>query len=397
MSEGRELPSGSSQVAPEGHARNANERFSPVRESTDDSLRAERRKTDGELASKQAAVEEKADGVVDRAREKADQVVQTARNRADRNTAEQTAPEARRLKEERAGEDNALEAERHHADESVHREREERKQALASLLRLEREETDQHLLMERGFSDEALNTRDIFLAMVSHDLRTMLGGIALNAGLLARGRQGEGDSKQGVSRAEAIQRLTARMNRLIGDLVDVASIESGKLVVQPVQSDLTALVKEVIETFQLNAAAQAITLALENPAPPVLALFDHDRIVQVLANLLGNAIKFTPKGGRVSVRVEALKGEARVSVADTGSGISPHHVEAIFRRFWQVGRADRRGLGLGLYISLCIMEGHGGRIWAESIVGVGSTFFFVVPKPISTPTGTGPVTTRDTD
>jgi signal transduction histidine kinase len=374
------MPEGTSSATPAPGARNANESLNPVRESTDGSLRAEREKTDGELASKRTAIEEKADDVLDRARDKADLVVQTARNRADQNAEQQTAPEARRLKKERAGADDALEVERLQADERVHFEREERKRALVSLLRLEREETDQHLLMERGYSDEALNTRDIFLAMVSHDLRTMLGGIALNAGLLARRRQGDGDNDKGVSRAEAIQRLTARMNRLIGDLVDVASIETGKLVVQPVRSDLTGLVKEVIETFQLSPAAQAITLALENPAPPMLALIDHDRIVQVLANLLSNAIKFTPKGGRVSVRVEAVEGAARVSVTDTGPGIAPDHLEAIFARFWQVGRTDRRGLGLGLYISRCIMEGHGGRIWAESVVGVGSTFFFMVPS-----------------
>jgi signal transduction histidine kinase len=367
-----------SPATPANGARNANE-SSPARESTDGSLRAERARTDLELFRKRAAVEAKADDVVDRARNKADRVVQTARDRADRNAEKQTAPEARRMKEERAGEDDALGAERLQADESVYREREERKRALASLLRLEREETDQHLLTERCYSDEALSTRDIFLAMVSHDLRTMLGGIALNAGLLARGRQGDCDGKKVDSRAEAIQRLTARMNRLIGDLVDVASIEAGRLMVQPVRSDLTALVKDVIETFQLSAAAQTTTLTLEDPAPPMLALIDHDRIVQVLANLLINAIKFTPKGGRISVRVEALKGEARVSVADTGTGISRDHLEAIFRRFWQVGRTDRRGLGLGLYISSCIMEGHRGRIWAESVVGVGSTFFFVVP------------------
>src|SRR5205807_6344112 len=121
--------------------------------------------------------------------------------------------------EQRSLADGALESERNAADQSVCREREERKRALANLLRLEREETDQHLLTERGFSDEALNTRDIFLAMVSHDLRTMLGGIAMTAELLARGAEGEDDRNTSVvSRAETIQRLTARLNRLCGDL-----------------------------------------------------------------------------------------------------------------------------------------------------------------------------------
>jgi len=359
---------------------NPNPENRPERESTDDSLRAERDKTDFELVRKQAAVEEKAVDVVDRARDKADEVVQTARDRADRNAEEQTAPEARILEKERAGQDDTLKAERLQADESVRREREERKRALANLLRLEREETDEHLLSERGRSDEALSTRDIFLAMVSHDLRTLLGGIAMTAEALAREFPADEGGKTSVrSRTEMIQRFTARMNRLIGDLVDVASIESGKLVVQPVLQDLTGLVKEAIETHQVSAAAHAITLGSDSPAQPVLALIDQDRIVQVLANLLSNAIKFTAKGGRISVRVEALKDEVRVSVADTGAGIPADHLEAIFGRFWQVGRSDRRGLGLGLYISRCIIEGHAGRIWAESVVGVGSRFFFTLP------------------
>ena len=281
---------------------------------------------------------------------------------------------------ERAGADDVLQGERLLADESVRREREERSRALASLLHLGREETDEHLLAERGRSDEALSTRDVFLAMVSHDLRTLLGGIALTAELLARESSADQGGKANVrSRVQVIQRSAARMSRLIGDLVDIASIESGKLVMQPVPQDLTELVKEAIETFQLSGSARAITVGSDLPAQPVLALVDHDRIVQVLANLLANAIKFTAKGGRISVRVEALEGAARVSITDTGPGIPAEHLEAIFGRFWQVGLSDRRGMGLGLYISRCILEGHRGRIWAESVVGAGSTFFFTVP------------------
>lgn len=349
---------------------------SPERRSTDGSLRAERNKTDSELALKRAAIEERADAVVGRARDRADEVVQAARNLADtKSTSDSSA-----LAKERAGEDAALQAERLDADEGLRREREERKRALSSLLRLEREETDEDLMTERGRSDEALSTRDILLAMVSHDLRNLLGGIALSAELMVRdAAHGPGGPAPILPRAQLIQRSVARMNRILGDLVDIASIESGKLVMEPSPQDLTALVGEAIETFQLSAAARDLTLTLETSPQPVSAVVDHDRIVQVLANLFTNAIKFTGNGGRIAVRVEVVAGAAQVSVADTGPGIAAEHLEPIFSRFWQVGRSDRRGLGLGLYIARCILEGHGGRIWAESVGGAGSTFYFQVP------------------
>src|SRR4051812_29513371 len=194
------------------------------RERTDESLRAERGKTDSELERKHASVEHSADAVVQRARLAADRVLKTARDVADGET---DRPDSS-VVEERSRADGVIADQRSTADDDIRHEREVRKRALANLLRLEREETDQHLLTERGFSDQALNTRDIFLAMVSHDLRTLLGGIAMNAEMLAR-EAGPGDANPVVlPRAATIQRLTARMNRLIGDLVDVASIEAGK-------------------------------------------------------------------------------------------------------------------------------------------------------------------------
>ena len=119
---------------------------------------------------------------------------------------------------------------------------------------------------------------------------------------------------------------------------------------------------------------------------------DHERIFQVLANLLSNALKFTDRHGTISVRVESEGSEARFSVADTGAGIAGDHLESIFERFWQVSQGDRRGLGLGLFISKGIVEAHGGRIWTESELGKGSTFFFTVPGAVPsqerTPRGT---------
>ena len=346
------------------------------RVQTDESLRAERGKTDAELGKRREAIERSADAVVQRARHAADEVLQEARDNADKKDKElRTAS----VIAERTLADHGLESERAAADDSVRREREERTRALAALLRLEREETDQHLLTERGFSDQALNTRDIFLAMVSHDLRTMLGGIAMNAALISL-EAADGKSKSTPqSRAETIQRLTARMNRLIGDLVDVASIETGKLLVAPTAGDLSALIRESIEVFQASADSHGISLTVQLDGPPLLARFDHERLLQVIANLLGNSLKFCPRGARISIRAERAGDEVRVAVNDTGPGIPPENLEAIFERFWQVGRRDRRGLGLGLYISRCILEAHGGRIWAENPSAGGSTFSFTLP------------------
>jgi signal transduction histidine kinase len=109
-----------------------------------------------------------------------------------------------------------------------------------------------------------------------------------------------------------------------------------------------------------------------------MAKFDHERILQVLANLLTNAIKFTPAGGRILLRVEPVGQDVCFSVADTGPGIPSHQLESVFERFWQARSEDRRGLGLGLFISKGIVEAHGGRIWAESQPGKGSTFSFTL-------------------
>jgi signal transduction histidine kinase len=143
--------------------------------------------------------------------------------------------------------------------------------------------------------------------------------------------------------------------------------------------DAILLVRETVEAFQPAAAAKGISLDSDVARDSLLARFDHERILQVLANLLSNAIKFTPEGGRISIRVEPAQEEVRFSVTDTGPGITEESLGRIFERFWQVRASDKRGLGLGLYISKCIVEAHGGRIWAESKPGAGSSFFFTLP------------------
>jgi signal transduction histidine kinase len=359
---------------------------SPEREQTDESLRVERRKADDVLADKLSAIEEAADAVIEKARARADEVLAAGRAKVDRQSARAGAaspPQA--LEKERRLEDLVLQEERADADEVLRVERVEG----AALLTTERDETDKDLSHERSRSDDAVSTRDEFLSIVSHDLRNLLGAVMGFAGLIAKAESGEMEhqTEQVLGHARRIQRSGARMNRLIGDLVDVASIEAGALAVTPQLGDPGQIVTEAVETFQAQASASGVSLVAESATAPAVAELDHARILQVLANLVGNAIKFTPSGGRVVVHFEQNQQELRFAVRDTGRGIPADQLESVFERFRQLDKRDGRGVGLGLYISKCIVQGHGGHIWAESRPGEGSTFWFTLPlnrPPVST-------------
>jgi signal transduction histidine kinase len=351
------------------------------RSNTDESLRSERERADGEYAKTQTAIEKKSDAAIQMDRESADQLSQEARDDLDLKLAKSEVPAKAlaRVHRERAQDDAALQGERATSDAELQAEREEGRRALAALLHLERDETDTRLVLERARSDEGLATRDEFMGMVSHELRSLLAGIALQATLLKR-NAAEGEAgRKSVQGLEKIERFTARMNRLIGDLVDVASIEAGKILVTPTLQDVRPLVRESAEMFHPLAAAQGLSLDVEIPGDTLMAKFDYERALQVLANLLSNAIKFTPAGGRLSIRAKSVGQEVHCSVMDTGSGIPSEQLDAVFERFWQSRSGDQRGLGLGLYISKCLVEAHGGRIWVESQPSVGSTFTFTLP------------------
>jgi signal transduction histidine kinase len=353
----------------------------PERVRTDKSLRTERDQADQAFNERQAAVETEADEIVDRAREEADAVLLAARDKADQKLDKGPAVAVARaaLAGERAVEDEVLRGERASADTVLRQQREESARALARLLPLEREQTDRFLLTERARSDDAVTYRDDFLGIVSHDLRNLLGGIVLSAGLLADTAPEDESGREVLAGTARIQRYAARMNRLIGDLIDVASIDAGHLAVTLAPGDLGALVIEASETFQAAAAAKSLTIATEIVGAPLLGQLDHGRIFQVLVNLISNAIKFTARGGAISIRAAPVEGSLALTVEDTGIGIPADMLEQVFERFWQVGPGDRRGSGLGLYISRCIIGAHGGKIWAESEPGRGSRFTFTLP------------------
>ena len=360
--------------------------LAPERERTNESLRTEREKTDHAVRAKQEDVAKHADAVVDRARDNADEVLSLARENADavleiaREKADECGVEPKAaIIEERALADDALRDERHGADETLRLEREEYARTLVRFLPLERESTDRYLLTERNRSDDALANRDDFLAIVAHDLRDLIGGVVTSSALLAKRAPRNEEGAGILAETNRIERYAARMNRLIGDLVDVASIDAGKLAVTPATGDLAILISEAVDTFCATASAKGVSLETRIDAAPLLTSFDHQRILQVLANLISNSLKFTPRGGTITIGGEQEGGGVRLFVRDTGSGIPDHALERIFERFSQVGTSDRRGLGLGLYISRCIVEAHGGRIWAESQAGEGSEISFILP------------------
>jgi signal transduction histidine kinase len=347
----------------------------PEREQTDESLRSEREQADLALGEEPDAVDDAADAVINKARERADAVLAEARANTDRQTGRVNVRASGIVAKERSLEDQAVREERADADESLRIERAEQ----VVLLSAERTETDKDLSSERARSDAALATRDAFLGVVSHDLRNILSGMMGFAGMISRDVSRDDHVERILAHAKHIQRSGARMNRLIGDLVDVASIEAGVLAVAREPGDPTHIVAEAVAAFQPQAAAKNVALTAETLPLPSLVTFDPARLLQVLTNLLSNAIKFTPANGHVAVRTDRVGDEVVIAVSDTGVGIPSDQLEAVFARFVQVTKNDQRGVGLGLYISRSIVQGHGGRIWAESKIGEGSTFRVALP------------------
>ena len=352
------------------------------REQTDNSLQVERDEADAAVLKKTAEVEHAANEVLLLARDRADEIVQDARDKADRvlGAGATTTKDTSERKRTRA--DALLEHERARADAVLAEERAERKRYLADFLAVEREATDEDLTGERAHADTLIAARDEFLATVSHDLRSLLGGLALNATLLVTHAPDGASGEKYLRYALTSQRMIGRMNRLVNDLLDMASIEAGKLALLPEEIDVAQILRDTLDAFEPIAAAKRITLDADAAAWPLRARVDGDRILQVLANLVSNAIKFTPAGGRVSISVGIKKNELQFAVSDTGIGIPENALEGVFERFHQVSRGEHRGLGLGLHISKFIVEAHGGRMWVDSKVGAGSTFHVALPASL---------------
>jgi signal transduction histidine kinase len=245
--------------------------------------------------------------------------------------------------------------------------------------RLERERL---LLLEREQearlrAETAVRARDDVLRVVSHDLGNSLSAISIHTAVLLRTLGPE--SADALERIGNIRDLARQMARLRQDLLDVASIEAGRLSIEPEHHEPSELMETALEHLRPLAAVKAIGLRTAAADDLPLVMVDPERMLQVLANLGGNAIKFTPEGGEVVLRVERVEESVCFVVRDTGPGIEPEHLSHVFDRFWKVRERNRGGTGLGLAIAKGIVEAHGGRIWAESQPGAGSTFRFTIP------------------
>jgi signal transduction histidine kinase len=188
-----------------------------------------------------------------------------------------------------------------------------------------------------------------------------------------------------------ILRSGTRADGLIRDLLDFARVEAGTLQVELGEELVGDLVDELFS--MVRGIAEQRQIALQSEVDNSLyARCDRPRIIQVLGNLVGNALKFTPEGGKVTVRANSFEGEeVLISVSDTGPGISEEHLERVFDRYWQAEETRRQGTGLGLAIAKGIIEAHGGRIWARSRINEGSTFLFTLIEAAPTQTGVGPL------
>jgi signal transduction histidine kinase len=231
----------------------------------------------------------------------------------------------------------------------------------------------------RAEAESARRTRENLLTVVSHDLRNPLSAIATTASVLIKADPERESREKFVRYGTNILRTARRMDGLIVDLLDLAKIEAGHLLLDVQLHEAAGLVKESVEMLAPVAAGKGLLLATDIAAPDFAVFCDRDRILQVLSNLIGNALKFTPEGGSITVSAREQDGQARFTVRDTGTGIESDQLAHIFDRYWQA-KSAREGVGLGLSIAKGIVDAHRGRIWVETQLGHGTTFFFTLSK-----------------
>lgn len=252
-------------------------------------------------------------------------------------------------------------------------ERRQGEERMAALYQAERE--------ARRQTEAEARAREELLAVVSHDLRNPLAAILLTGASLLRKLRREASPLLG--KVETIQHAGERMNRLITDLLDLAQIESGRIGVRCAPQDLGRLLRETLNMLGPLAAqrAQRLESLVADEADEELVVdCDRERVQQVLSNLIGNAIKYTPEGGRITLSVRRDPDAVCLSIADTGPGIPAEQLPFIFERYWQGRRESSTGVGLGLSIAKGLIEAHGGRIWVDSTPGEGTTFSFTLPR-----------------
>src|SRR5919109_2241629 len=245
------------------------------------------------------------------------------------------------------------------------------------------QETNDSLIIARDMAEAmakraqaAAQAREEVLGIVAHDLRNPLNVVSMTTQLLI---DIEPTREQQLKVLGAMQRSVKQMNRLITDLLEVVRLESGRLELHIQETLASDILMQTKEMCGYSAAEGGVALEMGAVDHSLRVRADTERVLQVLGNLVGNALKFAGRGGRVTLGVVESGEQAVFSVADTGPGIPPEEIPRLFDRFWQA-RTDRRGVGLGLTIARGIVESHGGRIWVDSVPGHGATFSFSLPN-----------------
>ena len=228
--------------------------------------------------------------------------------------------------------------------------------------------------------EDANRVKDEFLATLSHELRTPLNAVLGYTRMLRTGKISEDRHERAF---DIIERNAKVLSQLVGDVLDVSSIVTGKVTLKIGECDLASLASAAVDMIRPSADAKGITLRLHGAQMPLRLHCDPARLQQVLWNLLTNAVKFTPRGGAIDIHVGIDDSFAKVTVSDTGAGIKPEMLPYIFQRFWQADTTVKRqlgGLGLGLALARHFVELHGGVITAESKgEGLGATFTITLP------------------
>lgn len=383
-----------------------------LRGKTDKSLEEERGKTDAYLERKSKTVEDETSKTIrvnrltadkDRASQRAE-VDLGKEQRVDETGVHASSVDEKILTEERERSDKAQRVEREEEDRARTKERFQKRLIAEALLEKERRATDSNLLDERVridldsehhshlLSDEvsshdvtkaALLTRDQYLAIVSHDLRNPLISISIGAHLMQNDLSKDQIDRVSLRRNLAlIEQSAASMDRMISDLLDVERMAHDKLMLKVERVDLCALLRECVDLFSPIVSDKSFSMTIGTCHEPIFGDIDHDRILQVLSNLLGNSLKFTPKGGAIELSARRQETAVEISVTDNGPGIPQKAQAQIFERFSQLKTNTRSGLGLGLFIAKRIVEAHQGQIWVVSDLEKGSTFSFTLPLAV---------------
>lgn len=354
-------------------------------ENQNEELKKERKNTDRSLVAERVKASESLRATNEKTKAQSDQILKIERAHTDEKLND--TPEDKK----------EVQNERRVADQATEVERESTNKIISDVLDHERKLTDKNLSRERDSTDSqfeetstslrsekddhsrtktTLTSREELLAIVSHDLRNPV-GVAMSYATLILEIKGLDDQVKHF--ASTIKRNSESALKLINDLMDMERYAQNKWEFEITDCSAEQLIEQTIEDFRLGYENKKIELRSSLPSPLEIFKSDQDRLMQVLSNLLSNALKFTPSGGSITLAARKVHDSIQFSISDDGPGIEASEQKDIFKRFAQLKTKNRTGLGLGLHISKTLIEALGGEIWVESKVGKGSTFFFTLP------------------